>query len=676
MVAKNPSGPRCAAIVGPYLSGKTTLLEAILHTAGAVSRKGSIPDGNTVGDSAPEARARHMSIELNIASFDYLGEPWTIIDCPGSVELLQEGIGALTVVDAAVVVCEPGVDKALGVTRALRELDERGIPYIIFINKMDTAEPSVKETLEALQGLTKRPLVLREIPIRDGEVVTGFIDLVSERAYKWHEGGPSELMEIPESVHGRKDEERTTMLESLADFNDDLLEQLLEDLVPGNADIYQNLTADLQDGAIVPVFFGSAAHGNGIRRLLKALRHETPEVAATIERWDIDSGGDTMAQVFKSQNGAQSGKLSVARIWRGEIADSANLNGSRVSGIFKLMGHQQDKVAKAGPGEVVALGRLESVKTGDLLTPGGDVASASWPAPLAPVYALAIHAERRDDEVKMATAMAKLVEEDPSLVYGPNPDTHEQVLRGQGETHLRITLEKLANRNKLEVDYKLPQVAYRETIRKPVSQHARHKKQSGGHGQFGDVHVEIKPLPRGSGFQFSDSISGGVVPKNYIPAVEHGVKEYLVRGPLGFPVVDVAVELTDGQFHAVDSSDQAFKTAGSLAMREGMPKCSPVLLEPIFQIEVSVPSDFTSNVQRVISGRRGQILGYEPKDGWRGWDEVSAHLPESEMIDLINELRSTTQGTASYEWTFDRLQEFSGKEADDVAAKRAEQRNA
>jgi elongation factor G len=237
---------------------------------------------------------------------------------------------------------------------------------------------------------------------------------------------------------------------------------------------------------------------------------------------------------------------------------------------------------------------------------------------------------------------------------------------------LRIALERLHNRNKIEVEAHLPQVAYMESIRKPVSQHARHKKQSGGHGQFGDVHVEIKPLPRGSGFQFSDSVKGGVVPKNYIPAVEHGVKDYLSRGPLGFPVVDVGVELTDGQHHAVDSSDQAFKMAGNLAMREGMPKCSPVLLEPIFRIEVSVPQEFTSRVQRLVSGRRGQILGFEPKDGWKGWDEVSAHMPESETLDMINELRSLTQGTASFNWEFERLQEFTGKEAEQVVTTRAE----
>ena len=673
MASKTLSGPRCVAIVGPYLSGKTTLLESILHLCGTTNRKGSVTDGNTVGDSAPEARARNMSVEVNLATTEYLGEEWNFLDNPGSVELIGESYCSLSVADAAIVVCEPGADKVLAVTRLLLDLDEKGIPYTIFINKIDGTEPNVKKTFDALQGLTERPLVLREIPLRDGDQITGYVDLVSERAYAYKAGQPSDLIEIPESESRRKNEERTILLESLADFDDELLEQLLEDIIPGTDEVYQNLAKDMQDGSIVSVFFGSAENDNGIKRLMKALRHETPEIAQTAERLGI-SEGEAMAQVFKVYHGAQSGKLCMARILRGEFSDGTTLNGTRISGIFKMLGQQQSKVSNASAGELVALGRMDDIKAGTTLSASGNADGPDWPSALKSVYALAIHTNNRNDEVKLAGALAKVVEEDQSLSYGPNPDTGEMVLRGQGETHLRITLDRLQNRNKLEVSAKLPQVAYKESIRKPVSQHARHKKQSGGHGQFGDVHVEIKPLPRGSGFQFTDSITGGVVPKQYIPSVQNGVKEYLPRGPLGFPVVDLAVELTDGQFHAVDSSDQAFKTAGNLAMREGMPKCNPVLLEPIFQINVSTPTGFTSRVQRLISGRRGQILGFEPKEGWKGWDEVSAHMPESETLDLINELRSLSQGTASFEWEFNRLQEFSGKEADDVITKHAEAR--
>lgn len=663
-------GPRCAALMGPYLSGKTSLLEAMLFKAGATNRLGRITEGNTVGDSSPEARARSMSVEMNVASFDYLGDSWTLIDCPGSVELIQDTISAMAVCDIAVVVIEPGADKALGAARLLRGLHEQGVPHIIFINKIHGAAASVAESVDALRGVIDQPLVLREIPIRTGDEITGYVDLASKRAFEYTEGDLKEIADVPADLNDRLEIERTVMLEALSDFDDGLLEQLLEDEVPEVGETYDHLAAATRAGNLVPVFFGSAESGHGITRLLKVLRHEAPGIAATRERIGIDADGEAVARVFKTSHGSQTGKRSIARILRGEVEDGATLGGSRVSGIVKLRGADQEKVAKLADGEVGALGRMEEVRTGDLLSPSGNTEGPAWPGAPKPVYALAIHAGRRDDEVKMAGALARLIEEDPSLSYGPNPDTGEFVLRGQGETHLRIALERMHNRNKLEVDGGLPQVAYKESIKKPVSQHARHKKQSGGHGQFGDVHIEIKPLPRGSGFQFTDSITGGVVPKQYIPAVENGVKEYLSQGPLGFPVVDVSVELTDGQFHAVDSSDQAFKTAGSLAMREGMPKCGPVLLEPIFSVTVSVPTEFMSRVQSLVSGRRGQILGFEPKEGWKGWDEVNAHMPESEILDLINELRSSTQGVGTFEFEFDRLQEITGKEADQVVKAR------
>lgn len=671
MASRASSGPRCAVLIGTYLSGKTTLLDCILSRCGAVTRRGHAGEGNTVGDAAPEARARGMSVEMNVASCDYLGEPWTFIDCPGSIELFQDTLAALSIADAAVVVVEPGIEKAVAATRLFKELDARGMPYIVFVNKIDAAEASVRETMDALQKLTERTLVMREVPIREGDNVVGYVDLVSERAYKFHEGAPSDLVEIPASILAREKEERAHLLEALADYDDALLEQILEDRVPGTETIYENLTRDLQLGAIVPVFFGSAQADQGTRRLLKALRHETPEIAATRERIGIAGTGEPLAQVFKTYNGAASGKLSFARVWRGEIADGMTLNGVRIGGIFKMLGHhQQAKLPKALAGDTVALARMEGIHTGAVLSPSGKSEGADWPDVIKPVFAFAIRPGNRDDEVKLAGAIAKITEEDPSLIYGPNPETGQHLLRGQGETHLRIALDRLKNRNKLNILAELPQVAYKETIRKPVSQSARHKKQSGGHGQFGDVAIEIKPLPRGSGFAFTDKIKGGVVPGQYIPAVEAGVKEYLARGPLGFPVIDVAVELVDGKYHPVDSSEMAFKTAGGLAIREGLPKCSPVLLEPIFLVAVSAPSDFTSRVQRLVTGRRGQILGFEPKEDWPGWDEVSAHLPESETLDLINELRSLTQGTATFEWRFERLQEFTGREADDVVASR------
>ncbi len=659
-----PSAPRCAALVGPYLSGKTTLLESLLAATGAITRKGTVKEGNTVGDSSPESRARQMSTELNVAGTDYLGDPWTFIDCPGSIELIQEAYNALLVSDAAVIVCEPVVDKALTLAPLMRFLAANAIPYIIFINKMDTAATGVKEIFEALQGVSERPLVLREIPIRDGDEITGHVDLVSERAFRWNEGKPSELIQIPNTVEERGKVARNDMLETLADFDDTLLEELLEDTVPSTEDIYSNLTRDLRDGAVVPVFFGSAEKDNGIRRLLKALRHEAPGPEATAGRLGVEGGGEALAQVFKTQHASHTGKLSLVRVWRGVVADGDTMGGERVSGVFRLHGQKQEKLSKAGPGEVVALGRLEEVKVGALLSPSS--VGGTWPDPLSPVYSMALRAEKHADEVKLSGSLAKLTDEDPSLSYEPNQDTGELILKGQGEMHLQINIDRLRTRFNLDATAHRPTLPYKETIKKPISQHARHKKQSGGHGQFGDVHIDIKPLPRGTDFTFESTISGGVVPRQYIPSVEAGVRGYLARGPLGFPVVDIAVTLTDGQHHTVDSSDMAFRAAAQLAMREGMPNCKPVLLEPFCQVEITVPNDFTSKIQRLISGRRGQILGFDARAGWKDWDQVSAMMPQAEMHDLINELRSITLGVGTYEWSFDHLQELTGRLADQV----------
>ncbi|MDA0703605.1 MAG: elongation factor G [Proteobacteria bacterium] len=671
MTVKSPSGPRCAALVGSYLSGKTSLMEAMLAAADAVPRKGTIKDGNTVGDSAQEARGRSMSTEVNIAAITYLDEEWALLDCPGSIELMQETLNALMVSDVAVIVVEPLVERAIAVAPLFKFLDDQAIPHMVFINKMDNAQADLRSVMEALQSVSDRPLVLRQVPIVEGDETTGYVDLVSERAYEYRPGEASKLVAIPEGEQDDEQIARQEMLESLADFDDTLLEALLEDTLPPTDEIYQHLTENLRADRIVPVFLGAAERDHGVRRLLKALRHETAESSVRAEALGIDpAGSETAATVFKTYHILHTGKLSVARIWRGTVADGETMNDERISGLHRLMGHQQSKAGKAGAGSVVALGRMDTVKTGDILTPSGKAPDGAlpWPGPLHPVYAVAIHAGSRDDEVKMTGALARLMEEDPSLSLDHSPETREMVLWGQGEVQLLIAAEKLKNRFNLTVTTSRPRVPYKETIKKAVSQHARHKKQSGGHGQFGDVHVDIKPLPRGSGFSFDQSISGGSVPRQYIPSVESGVRDYLERGPLGFEVVDVSVTLTDGQYHAVDSSDMAFKNAGRMAMREGLPKCGPVLLEPILEVKVRTPGHYTANIQRLFSGRRGQILGFEPKEGWKGWDEVAAYLPQSEMFDMIVELRSLTQGVGSFDWRFDHLQELQGRLADEIVA--------
>ena len=654
-MTETQSGARVAALVGPYSSGKTTLFEDVLFAAGAIARRGSVKDGTSLGDSAPEARARNMSTEMNIASFDYLGDPWTVIDCPGSVELTYDAQCAMMVADVTVVVCDSKPERAVTLSPILRFLDDRDIPHVIYINKMDQEDASVRATFEAIQSVSSRPLLLREIPIRDDSgQVTGLVDLVSERAWRWEPHKPSEMITMPKSLEGVEDEARTIMLESLADFDDTLMMELLEDVVPSTSEVYENLVRDLRQDLIVPVFFGSAENENGINRLMKALRHDAPGVAATAKRLGLPQTGK-VAQVFNTAHAGKAGKLSFVRVWNGEVSDGDVLNGDRVANVRRHLGGKSDLVGKASAGEVVSLGRMAEAATGDLLTEDGDQ-KADWPAPPAPMFALALHTEHHADEVRLSAAIARLTESDPSIIAEHNQETGELILAGQGAIQLQLALCAIEADSGLNLTQTTPSVPFRETITTGTTQKARHKKQSGGHGEFADVEIEIRPQPRGAGFAFDDRIVGGAVPKQYIPAVEKGVRAFLEKGPNGHPIVDVSVTLTDGGHHNVDSSDMAFQKAAIKAMTEALPKCKPIKLEPVHKVTLSAPSEFTPKVQRIVTGRRGQLLGFDAKPGWSGWDEVQALIPQVEMMDIVTELRSVSLGVGTHVSTFDHLQ--------------------
>ncbi len=665
-------GARAIALIGPYLSGKTTLLEAILERCGAVQRAGSVADGNSVGDQSPEARAHGMSVSLNVANAEFLGDTYTFIDCPGSVEFQQEGALALTVCDLAVVVCEPDSRRVPALQLIMKQLEDRGIPHLLFLNKIDISDTPVREVVPMLQPASRRPLVLRQIPIWQNGVATGFVDLASERAYVYREHAVSEIVPLPGDVAGREKDARFHMLEQLADYDDELMEQLLTEIEPPKDRVFDDLTRELADGLICPVLIGSASRGHGISRLLKALRHEAPGVDKVAERLGVD--GENVAFVYKTVHTNHGGKLSLARVLTGHIDDGATIIGAdghdeRVSGVFTMHGEETRKRNGATAGETVAFGRLETIRSGETVTSGKNaVAQIAVPQAMEPVFGVGLGLKDRKDEVKLSAALAKLVEEDPSLVFVHDQETHQMLLLGQGEMHMRVAIERLERKFAVPVVRERRHVPYKETIRKKVEVRGRHKKQSGGHGQFGDVLVDIAPVPRGTGFQFEETITGGAIPRQYIPSVEHGVRDYMRSGPLGFPVVDIAVTLKDGSFHTVDSSDMAFRQAARLAMSEGMPSCQPVLLEPIMSVDIAVPSDATARINGMIPQRRGQILGFDGREGWPGWDVVKAHIPAAEMDDLIVEVRSATAGVGTFSARFDHLAELTGKLADHVLA--------
>ncbi|HEX4269786.1 MAG TPA: elongation factor G, partial [Rhizomicrobium sp.] len=586
-------GPRAVALIGPYGSGKTSLLESIALATGTLPRKGSVPGGSSLGDTGAEARAHQMSVETNVLTTQYLAEDFTFLDCPGSIEFRADTLNILPGIDAAVVVCEPEIGKAQMLQPFLKRLSDAGIPHLLFVNKFDKAKGSLRTLLAILQQVSARPLLLRQIPIWEQGAATGFVDLALERAFVYRPHAASEVVDIADVR--REKEARFQMLEKLADYDEHLMEELLGDVEPPREEVFGDLARELSEGLLVPVLIGSAEQDNGVERLLKALRHEVPEVSAAAKRLAIKPGPETVVQVLKTFHSSHGGKLSLVRVLRGHLKDGAVLHGddgseARIGGILSLSGDRQTKRNGAGEGDTVALARLEHFHTGETLSTGKASAGRQTIEALPPVYRFAIEAADRKDEVKVTAAIARLVEEDPSLVFEQNAETQEMMLAGQGEIHLKVAVEKLLGKYGLRLSTRQPRVPYRETIRKGASARGRHKRQSGGHGQFGDVALEIAPLPRGQGFVFQDRVKGGVVPKQWTGSVEKGVREYMKTGPLGFPVVDVAVALTDGSYHTVDSSDAAFQTAGRIAMSEGMPECSPVLLEPVMKVSIHVPN--------------------------------------------------------------------------------------
>jgi elongation factor G len=670
------TGPRCIALVGPFQSGKTTLMEAILARTGAIQRQGTVEAGTTVGDGSKEARHHVMSVELSVATTTFMGESFTFLDCPGSVEFAQDMRAALPAVDAAIVVCEMDEKKVPQLQLILRELEDQKIPHFLFLNKIDKADSTIHDVLKLLQPASRLKLLLRQIPTFSGDLITGFVDLALERAFVYKEHAPSQVIPLEGEALDREKTARFSMLETLADHDDELMEQLLGDIQPPSDKVFDDLSKEVRAGLVCPVMMGSATRTNGVLRLLKAIRHEAPDVATTAQRIGVKPGADCVAYVLKSLHTSHGGKMSIVRVLGGQIPDSSTFvtperEAGRVAGIFKLLGQTTEKRGPAAVGETVALGKLDHANTGDTLTLGKQAHPPLVKAePLAPVLSLAIGAKERKDDVKLGQALHKLIEEDPSLSVVHNAEAHEVVAWGQGEMHLRVASERLADRFGVAVATRKPTVGYRETIKKGIVQRGRHKKQSGGHGQYGDVVVDIKPLPRGSGFVFTEEIKGGVVPRNYIPSVEEGVGDALKHGPLGFQVVDISVKLIDGSYHTVDSSDMAFQLAGRLAIHEGLPQCQPVLLEPIYQVEIVVPSEATAKMNALMSGRRGQILGFDTREGWSGWDMVRVQMPEAEIGDLIVEVRSATAGVGSYTCKFDHMAEVTGRTAEQIVAAR------
>jgi elongation factor G len=670
---------RDVAVVGPHHSGKTTLIEALLAHCGAIARRGSVHDGTTTTDHEPESIGHAQSTCVSFAYTTCGNVELNLIDCPGFVDFFEEAKLAMLAADAAIVVVDPDPGRVMQTQTLIEFIESRKMPHIFVVNKMDREGADFIGTLAALRAAYGIHVVPEHMPIGAGPDFKGYVDLVEAVAYAYDTDGKEHQTEIDAETHADVVRYRRELLEALGDFDDGLLEELLEEKEPSKDVVVKDLSEDASHDLVAPVLVAAAVNGTGMNALVAAIERLFPS-PQTNPRADIDgrtievkAGGPIIAQICKTMVNQQ-GKLSVARVFTGTLkADSPLIASSRgkatvrTSGLFRLQGKKQLPVTEAGPGSIVAVSRMENVATGDtLVSPGTDVVMPTVPFS-DPMYAVAVKPKDKLDEAKLSQSLARLIEEDPALRVGRAEFTNELQLLGSGEIHVSTALERLARKYNLALDAKPPMIAYRTTITGSTEVHSRYKHQTGGHGQFADVKIRIESRPRGHGVTFEEKIVGGVVPRNFFPAVEKGVREALERGPInGYPVVDVHVTLYDGAYHDVDSSEQAFKTASSMAMRDGIPKCKPVVLEPIVRLDAEVPNAYASGALSQVTSKRGQVLAFEPSAEKPGFHHVGAFVPQAELAHYITELRTISQGLGTFRWKHDRFEIVPQKIADQL----------
>ncbi len=669
---------RNVAFVGPHHAGKTTLVEAILAQTGAVGRRGTIADGTTVTDHEPEDAAHLQSTTVGFAHTAANDVDVTIVDTPGFVDFFEETKQALAGVDAAVVVVEADPSRVVQTKAIVEHLESTHMPHIFVVNKMDRPGADFAQTLTALQDAYGRHVVAEQLPLGSAESFEGYVDLAAMKAFRFApDAGGATVSEkeepLPAAVEDESRRMHVELLEAMADFDDHLMEELLEGVEPPLEEIEKDLCDECSHDQVVPVLVAAGISGAGVAALVRAIDKWFPSPAhaphADAEGRPIepDPAAPVVLRIIKTTIHPQSGKLSIARVLSGTVKSDATLTNiskrdekARLGGLYRLQGKKQEPIPEAGPGAIVALGRLETVSTGDTLTSNAHKVLLPRVPVADPVFAVAIKPKERIDEAKISQMLARIVDEDPALRLDRADVTHELLLLGSGEQHVAIAVERLARKYKVEVETAAPVIPYQETITGGTEIHSRYKHQTGGHGQFADVWLRFEPRERGAGVTFEEKIVGGVVPRQFIPAVEKGVREALAHGASGHPVTDLNVTLFDGQYHDVDSSEQSFKTAAGMGVREALPKCNPVVLEPIAHVRVTVPTPYTSTVIQQLTGKRGQILGMNPADDRAGFDVVEAYVPSVELSRYITELRTATQGLGTYGWRHERYDPIPG----------------
>jgi elongation factor G len=677
-----PEKIRNVALVGHSGAGKTTLAEALLYRAGTITRLGRVEDGNTVTDFDPEEHERGHSLSLALAPIEWHGHKINIIDTPGHTDFVADVYAGLHAADLAVFVVSATDGVEVGTERAWRAAEELGLPRMIFINKLDKEEASFDRTLESLQERFGAGIAPIELPIGEAAAFHGVADLFTDKAYVYDSGSAKEA-EIPDELEAREHEVHEDLVEGIVVADDDLLEKYLEGEIPGVEELEHTMARGVAAGTVFPVVCGSATGPIAVDRLAdfiveigpSPLRRKTLTVTAAGNEVKIDlkADGDPLVQVFKTIADPYVGQISLFRVLSGKVTSELVLHNQRsnsdekLAKVASMIGKESELVDSLPMGDLGAVAKLNDTATGDTLSVKSQPITAPALRRPTPVLAAAIHAKTQADTDKLANALRRIQQEDPVLVIDRNAETHQTLLRGMGETHLTITQQRLSRKFGVEVETEPVRVPYRETISRRAEAEGKYKKQSGGHGQFGVAMLKVEPTQRGNGFEFVDEVKGGSIPRQFIPAVEQGIRETMVDGGvLGFPVVDVRVRVYDGKYHSVDSSEMSFKMAGRLGFKAAMADANPIVLEPVSQIMVSVPSNYQGEVMGDLSSRRGQVQGTEASSGGR--QMITALVPTSEIISYAMDLRALTQGWGTFTAEHDHYQELPSHLTDKVVA--------
>ncbi len=645
---------RTIAVIGASNTGKSTLLDRMCALEGGQPQPAAGPG------------------EARVVRFEHLGDTWQAIDTPGSIEFLHLTRDALLAADVAVICVAPEPSGAVLAAPYIRAVEAAGTPALMLINRIDEATGRVRDVVAALQDYATHPIVLRQIPIRDGEHITGAVDLVSERAWSYQEGAPSLLIELPGSMVEREHEARDEMLEHLADLDDHLLEQLIEDRRPPSDELYAVCASALADNRVIEALIGSGGHGNGVVRVLKALRHEAPGPEVLRARLQAQAGlaEPPVAVVFAGAYRKHMGKTLLLRALE-DLPASRALGGKAPGQLTPADPRDTRHLDQIAAGEIVMAVKADHLTPGRLAGEAALFEAPAWLAGPAPSLHRILAPTSDRDGVKLSGALATLAEGDSGMTATQDPATGGALIGVQGPLHLRVLRQRLKDSFGIDVEEETPAPAYRETITRPAEIAYRHKKQTGGAGQFADVKLTVTPGERGAGFVFSEVVKGGAVPRNYIPAVEAGARDATEKGPLGFPVVDIAVTLTDGLHHPVDSSDMAFRIAGRQGTRDGLKSAGAVLLQPICKVSIHAPAVFTGGLGPIVASHHGQVLGFDADPEAKGWEVFEAMIPGGELPGFGNEIRAATQGVGYYRADFDHYEEMHGKAADRVVQEHA-----